>query len=165
MRFIHKNGNESFRSIRDNHICIRLRCVRCVKSLVLMTVRLRAGLLDACTHDRFVPTDPGDSADRCGTVHSALRWSQPNSVIKNTREFDAANAICTYAKHSFTLLTPFIEANSRAIFASSNAFPPNTARNWNPIGTKTIPSAVIPNAIIGSIWLRCRWRARSARDV
>lgn len=57
---------------------------------------------------------------------------------------------------------PLMEASSRAIFASNNALPPRTAKNWKPIGTKTMPNAVIPNAIIGNIWF-LRWRARPTK--
>lgn len=57
-----------------------------------------------------------------------------------------------------TLFNPFIDARIRANFAIRNAFPPSTERNWKPRGTKNIPNSVMPNIIIGIIWLRLRLR-------
>lgn len=58
-----------------------------------------------------------------------------------------------------TRFNPFIDASSSAILAISSALPLRMANIWKPIGTMNTPSAVTPNIIIGSIWLRCRWRA------
>lgn len=119
-------------------------------------------LLVGCTHDRSVPIRPDGNVDLCGRVHSVLHLSQPIWINEWERIWNGRHcADQMYTKHSFTLLMPFIDASNNAIFASSNALPPRTARNWNPIGTRTIPRAVIPKAIIGSICCLCRCRARS----
>lgn len=47
-----------------------------------------------------------------------------------------------------TLLRPLTLASRRASFDMRKAFPPRTARNWNPIGTKTIRKIVMPINII-----------------
>lgn len=57
-----------------------------------------------------------------------------------------------------TLFNPFIEASSSAILAMSRALPLRMASIWKPIGTTNTPNAVTPKIIIGSIWLRRRWR-------
>lgn len=54
-----------------------------------------------------------------------------------------------------TLLRPLTLASSRASFDMRKAFPPRTARNWNPIGTKTIRKIVMP---INIIEIACCWR-------
>lgn len=130
--------------------------MRCVSLTTRMLIH--RWLLVGCTHDRFAPIRPDGNVDLCGRVHSALRLSQPSWINEWNGQHCAGKM---YINHSFTLLMPFIDASNSAIFASSNAFPPRTARNWNPIGTTTIPRAVIPKAIIGSMLFRCLWRARS----
>lgn len=52
------------------------------------------------------------------------------------------------SKIMLTFFSPCIEASIRAIFANNRAFPPSTARNWKPIGTRTMPMEIMPNIII-----------------
>lgn len=112
---------------------------------------------------RSAPTAT-DSADggmgRCGRSHSGRRWRQPAfGRMKLAARRARGKSLLLWITY-ITFLIPFMDASNRAIFASSSALPPSTAKNWKPIGTMTIPSAVIPNAIIGNICVRrCLARA------
>lgn len=140
------------------------KCAESSPSTAILVLRcLHLNSLDDI-HDRCVPNMPrrdGQNVVPDDKVHNGHHSKPPgNKVNEIIVRLSMANSSVFFLSHyQFTRLMPFSDASSRAILERSNAFPAITAKNWNPIGTMTIPKAVTPNTIMGSICCRW-WRAR-----
>lgn len=62
-------------------------------------------------------------------------------------------------------LRPWIDVSNKAILAKSKAFPPKTAKNWNPSGIIIMPRPTMPSMTVVSILLFLRRRAETQNQI
>jgi hypothetical protein len=112
---------------------------------------------DRCESCRFLSWAREDTQQHSPVMHATichlLKWIEV--LIQMETQIEQLD--CAPPEHlkGLTLLRPLTLASNKANFAIRKAFPPSTARNWNPIGTKIIRNTVMPISIIE---MACCWR-------